>query len=58
MRICIECGGPIEADQDWEELPNNEAIHEECMNSILDKPVSGEKEGTQTSREVTKEWWC
>lgn len=39
-------------------LPGDECLCEACTEEILDRPVSGEKEGTQTSSQGGKEWWA
>lgn len=52
--ICCDCHEKIRADEEPLLLPDQRVLCEDCQAAILDKPVSGEKEGTQTG---SKEWW-
>jgi hypothetical protein len=55
--VCIECGEPIRKGEGYEKLPGKAVIHEDCMESILDKPARTESNNTtQTSETVSRDW--
>jgi hypothetical protein len=55
--VCIECGEPIRAKEEFVRLTGKAVIHQDCADGILDKPARMESNNTtQTSETVSKEW--
>lgn len=56
-KLCTACESRIEPNEEWEELPNGEAIHEDCIDKTISRGVVSEGgQATTNSRSVSRDF--